>query len=200
MLLSCQPRVRVTSCFVYKVIRALESIDHLCINPIRRIGLIHMWSIDSHLLKWSVQVNVLLNNCKQNTTSLSLLAGRIVLPFFLVVVSVGSLIPLSGSTRISLIVVESGTVVLISVRIELDFVGACVITISVVPGTSVLLCNTMPLSTDTTPCFVVVVDEYDESETLVCLTVVMFSWTISSVSGGNNGTFVVLAGLSVTVS
>ena len=26
--------------------------------------------------KWSVQVNVLLNKCKQNTTSLSLLAGR----------------------------------------------------------------------------------------------------------------------------
>ena len=31
-LLSCQPRVTVTSCFVYKVIRDLESIDHLCIN------------------------------------------------------------------------------------------------------------------------------------------------------------------------
>ena len=27
--------------FYYKVIRDLESIDHLCINPIRRIGLIH---------------------------------------------------------------------------------------------------------------------------------------------------------------
>ena len=38
----CQPRVMVTSCFVYKVIRDLESIDHLCINPILRIGLIHM--------------------------------------------------------------------------------------------------------------------------------------------------------------
>ena len=36
----------------------LESIDHLCINPIRRIGLIHQGSIDSRLLKWSVQVNV----------------------------------------------------------------------------------------------------------------------------------------------
>ena len=33
-LLSCQPRVTVT-CFVCKVIRDLESIDHLCINPIR---------------------------------------------------------------------------------------------------------------------------------------------------------------------
>ena len=37
-LLSCQPRVTVTSCFVYKVIRDLESIYHLCINSIRRIG------------------------------------------------------------------------------------------------------------------------------------------------------------------
>ena len=27
--------------FVYKVIRDLESIDHLCINPIHRIGLTH---------------------------------------------------------------------------------------------------------------------------------------------------------------
>ena len=41
ILLSCQPRVTVTSYFVYKVIRDLESIDHLCINPIGRIGLIH---------------------------------------------------------------------------------------------------------------------------------------------------------------
>ena len=37
-VLSCQPRVTVTSYFVYKVIRDLELIDHLCINPIRRIG------------------------------------------------------------------------------------------------------------------------------------------------------------------
>ena len=41
ILLSCQPRVTVTSCFVYKVIRDLESTDYLCINPIHRIGLIH---------------------------------------------------------------------------------------------------------------------------------------------------------------
>ena len=27
--------------FVYKIIRDLESIVHLCINPIHRIGLIH---------------------------------------------------------------------------------------------------------------------------------------------------------------
>ena len=39
-VLSCQPRVTVTSSFVYKVIKLLESIDHLCINPIHRIGLI----------------------------------------------------------------------------------------------------------------------------------------------------------------
>ena len=38
ILLSCQPRVTVRSCFVNTFIRDLESIDHLCINPIRRIG------------------------------------------------------------------------------------------------------------------------------------------------------------------
>ena len=37
-LLTCQPRVTVTTYFVYKVIRDLESIDRLCINPIRRIN------------------------------------------------------------------------------------------------------------------------------------------------------------------
>ena len=37
----------MTSCFVYNVISDLESIDHLCINPIRRIGLIQKYSIDS---------------------------------------------------------------------------------------------------------------------------------------------------------
>ena len=40
-LLSCQPRVTETSCFVYNIIGDLESIYHLCNNPIRRIGLIH---------------------------------------------------------------------------------------------------------------------------------------------------------------
>ena len=40
-VLSYHPRVTVTSCFVYKAIRDYESIDHLFINPIRRIGLIH---------------------------------------------------------------------------------------------------------------------------------------------------------------
>ena len=33
-LLSCQPRVTLASCCVYKVIKELESIDHLFINPI----------------------------------------------------------------------------------------------------------------------------------------------------------------------
>ena len=33
-ILSCQPRVTETSCFVYSY-QDLESIDHLCINPIR---------------------------------------------------------------------------------------------------------------------------------------------------------------------
>ena len=41
----------MTSCFVYKVIRDLLSIDHLCINPILRIGLIHKRSIDSLLVQ-----------------------------------------------------------------------------------------------------------------------------------------------------
>ena len=47
----------------------LESIDHLCINSIHRIGLIHKLSIDFKSLK-------ILK--KQNMTSLSLLAGRTV--------------------------------------------------------------------------------------------------------------------------
>ena len=78
-LLSCQPRVTVMSGFVYKVIRDLESIDHLCINPIHRIGFIHKWYIDLCLLKRSVQVYVLLNNCKQNIMTMSLLVGTTVM-------------------------------------------------------------------------------------------------------------------------
>ena len=41
MILSCKPRVPVTTGFVYKGNRDLESIDHLCIKLILRIGLIH---------------------------------------------------------------------------------------------------------------------------------------------------------------
>ena len=39
ILMCCQPKVIVTPWFVCKVIRVLESIDHLCINLIHRIGL-----------------------------------------------------------------------------------------------------------------------------------------------------------------
>ena len=37
----CPASVTVMSWLVFKVIRDLESIDPLCINPIHRIGLIH---------------------------------------------------------------------------------------------------------------------------------------------------------------
>ena len=50
--------------FVYKVIKDLESIDHLFIKS---------YPHDS------VQVYVLLNDCKQNISSLSLLVGTTVL-------------------------------------------------------------------------------------------------------------------------
>ena len=56
LLLSCQPRVTLASCFAYKVIRDLESIDHLCIYPIRRIGLIYKGSVNSRWLKSSEHV------------------------------------------------------------------------------------------------------------------------------------------------
>ena len=56
------------SCFAYKVIRNLESIDHLCINPILRIGLIHKRSIDLRMLKLSLHVFVILRNCEQSIT------------------------------------------------------------------------------------------------------------------------------------
>ena len=69
-LLSCQPRVTVTT-FVYKVIRDLESIDHLFINPICRIGLIHKRALDSRLYTLVFYFTI----CKQNISSLSLLVG-----------------------------------------------------------------------------------------------------------------------------
>ena len=62
-------------CLFTKLLVTLQSIDHLCINHIHRIRLIHKLSLDSRKLKWSAQVNVLLNNCKQNITALSLLVG-----------------------------------------------------------------------------------------------------------------------------
>ena len=68
----------MASCVGCKVIGDLESIDHLCIDPIHRIGLIHRRSIVSHWLGWRGQVNVLLDNCRRNSTSLSLLVGTTV--------------------------------------------------------------------------------------------------------------------------
>ena len=56
----------MTSCFVYTVISDLESIDDLCINPIRRIG--------SGVYKLMFYLTIV----NKNTTSLSLLAGRTV--------------------------------------------------------------------------------------------------------------------------
>ena len=50
----------VMSCLFTKLLGTLESIDHLCINPIHRIGLMHRLSRDSRKLKWSAQVDVLL--------------------------------------------------------------------------------------------------------------------------------------------
>ena len=42
-LLPCQPRVTVSDVmFCLQSYQDLESIDHVCINPIHRIGLIHM--------------------------------------------------------------------------------------------------------------------------------------------------------------
>ena len=56
--------------FDYKVIRDVQSIGHLCINPILRIGLIHKWYIDLGNSSWAytlvfylVIVNKLLRHC-----------------------------------------------------------------------------------------------------------------------------------------
>ena len=72
-VLPYQPRVTVTSCFVYTVIRYLESIYHLCINPIHRIVIYRF-----ELAQLECTSYVLLNNCKRNITSLSLLVGTTV--------------------------------------------------------------------------------------------------------------------------
>ena len=58
--------------------KLLGTYNHVCINPIHRIGLIHKWSIHLRQLKWSVHVSVLFRNCKQCIKSLSLLAGTTV--------------------------------------------------------------------------------------------------------------------------
>ena len=44
-LLSCQSIVTVTSWFAYKVIKDLESIDDLCINPIRSTQLFYGFAL-----------------------------------------------------------------------------------------------------------------------------------------------------------
>ena len=54
VLLSSQPRVTVRSRFVYKVIRDLESVDHLCINPIRIS--IHVSSSGVYKLMFSLTI------------------------------------------------------------------------------------------------------------------------------------------------
>ena len=67
----------LTSCFVYKVIRDVKSKGHLCINPTQdRINTQVIYRFG--LLKWSVHVSVLLSDCKQIITSLSLLIGTTV--------------------------------------------------------------------------------------------------------------------------
>ena len=80
-VLSCQPRVTVTSCFVYKVTRDLESIVHLHINPICRIELIHISDLSIRVSSSEVykfMLYTVVNNCKQNITPLSLLVGTTV--------------------------------------------------------------------------------------------------------------------------
>ena len=97
----CQPRVTVPSCFVYKVIRDLKSIDHLCNKkgeyryPILFVqnwpttggnATFKRYSSPSEpqvIYRFAVaQVECksysLLNNCKQNITPLSLLDGTTV--------------------------------------------------------------------------------------------------------------------------
>ena len=65
-LLSCQPRVTVTSCFVYKVIRDLYSIDHMCIYPTQYTSdlSIRVSSRGGYKLKFHLTiVNIILRYC-----------------------------------------------------------------------------------------------------------------------------------------
>ena len=57
-LLSCRPRVTVTSRSAHKLTRDLQSIDHPCINPIRTTVPIHVRSIDSRNPERSAQASV----------------------------------------------------------------------------------------------------------------------------------------------
>ena len=63
-LLSCQPRVTVTPCSVYKVIMDLESIDHLCINIYISDLLIHIISSEVYTLVFYLAIlNKVLRHC-----------------------------------------------------------------------------------------------------------------------------------------
>ena len=66
-LLSCQPRVTVVSCFVYKVIMDLSSIDHLCINRIPRdrinTQVIYQLALTSSSGVYKLNVNKILRQC-----------------------------------------------------------------------------------------------------------------------------------------
>ena len=68
----------MTSCFVYKVFRDLESMDHVCINPICRIGLIHK-DLSIHVSSSRVYK---LMFCKQTIMPLSLVVGTAVPDLF----------------------------------------------------------------------------------------------------------------------
>ena len=68
----------MTSCFVYKVIRDLESMDHLCINPIHRIGLIQNNLSIRFSSSGVYRLMFYLTIIKKTMTLLSPLAGRTV--------------------------------------------------------------------------------------------------------------------------
>ena len=81
-ILSCQPSVTATSCFVYNCKVNSNLYTPLELTRTDRIGLIHKWSIDSKSLI----------TCKQNMTSLSLLAGRTVVSLLSVLRGVWSVV------------------------------------------------------------------------------------------------------------
>ena len=78
IILSCQPRVTVTSCFVNKVIRDLYSIDHLCITYIINTQVIYRFA--SAQVEYTFKFKFYFDNCRQNIASLSLFVGTTVKP------------------------------------------------------------------------------------------------------------------------
>ena len=68
----------MTSCCVYKDIRDLESIDHLCINFYPQDGINTQVIYRFALAQAGCTCYFLLNNSKQSITSLSLLVGMTV--------------------------------------------------------------------------------------------------------------------------